>query len=112
MTNCNANAMNSIAKLTNSTAKPTNSIAKAMNSIAKTCKKTPIKTSVFVCLPDYGHKAGCQMKQSTATILCHNNKLTKSPVGCAFWGSDECVPSFPFIFNQVGHCLLHAMKPY
>ena len=34
MTNCNANATNSIAKPTNSTAKPTNSIAKPMNSIA------------------------------------------------------------------------------
>ena len=44
MTNCNANATNSIAKPTNSTAKPTNSIAKptnsianGTNSIAKTC---------------------------------------------------------------------------
>ena len=34
MTNCNANATNSIAKPTNSIAKPTNSIANGTNSIA------------------------------------------------------------------------------
>ena len=62
MTNCNANAMNSIAKLTNSTAKPTNSIAKptnsiaiptnsiakATNSIAKTCKNYKFKNEVGI----------------------------------------------------------------
>ena len=39
MTNCNANATNSIAKPTNSIANGMNSIAKSPNSIAKTCKR-------------------------------------------------------------------------
>ena len=41
--------------------------------------------------------------------------ITNSPVGCAFWGSDECVPSAPclvFIFNQAACLLLHPTKSY
>ena len=71
MTNCNANATNSIAKPTNSTAKPTNSIAKptnsiangtnsiakATNSIAKTCNKGSLEkitcTSCFIVVCIY-----------------------------------------------------------
>ena len=50
MTNCNANAMNSIAKPTNSTAKATNSIANGMNSIAKTCKQHVFKECLLNCI--------------------------------------------------------------
>ena len=45
MTNCNANATNSIAKPTNSTAKPTNSIAKPTNSIANGTNSIAIQTN-------------------------------------------------------------------
>ena len=45
MTNCNANATNSIAKPTNSTAKATNSIAKPTNSIANGTNSIAIPTN-------------------------------------------------------------------
>ena len=42
------------------------------------------------CLPDHSHKARGLKKQHTATIPCHNNKLT---YGMYISGSDKCLPS-------------------
>ena len=126
-TNSNAKPMNSIAYRTNSTAKAMNATAKAMNStvngtksIAKTVKTRKhlqavgyrsflkiTKTRIFVCqpaCPDHSHKAGSQMKQHTATILCHNNKLTS--VMCFLMS--VC----PLFLLSSMYVLLHVMKPY
>ena len=48
--------------------------------------------SLTAPLTDHSHKARGQTKQRTATTI------TNSPMGCAFWGSDECRPSAPCLF--------------
>ena len=55
------------------------------------------------CLTDHSRKVRSQTKQRTVTIYA---TITHSPVGCSFWGSDECRPSAPclFFFLQSG-CL-------
>ena len=68
------------------------------------------KTQILVSLPHHSRKARGQTKQRTATIFA-----TMSPVGCAFWGSDECRPLllvFCFIFNQAASLLLYPTSPY
>ena len=57
MTNCNANATNSIAKPTNSTAKATNSIANGTNSIAKATNSIAKTYKVVIDSPHLSRSA-------------------------------------------------------
>ena len=62
-------------------------------------------------LPDQSRKAGGQIKQCTATILWHNNKLTSGM--CLLGVLMSVCPLhlvFPFIFNQAGRRFLYAMN--
>ena len=88
MTNCNANATNSIAKLTNSIAngtnsiaKPTNSIAngtnsitKATNSIAKTCNVCLLYRVTIVC--------SCTCFSAMLLPMMFNHYITIHPKSC------------------------------
>ena len=65
LTNSIANGTNSIAKLTNSIANGTNSIAKAMSSIAKTCNRLQYGFHLPVYIAsNYSNTSGRQVHQT------------------------------------------------
>ena len=107
MTNCNANATNSIAKPTNSTAKPTNSIAKPTNSIANGTNSIAIPTN-SIAIPTNSIANGTNsIAKATNSIAktCKTNILEHL-------NSNNLLTSHQFGFLEGHSCttqLLHVM---
>ena len=56
------------------------------------------KTQILDSLPHYLITVAKLKAKQSSTRPPFYAKITNSPVGCAFWGSDECRPSVPCLF--------------
>ena len=103
MTNCNANATNSIAKLTNSTAKATNSIAKPTNSIANGTNSIAIPTN-SIAIPTNSIANGMHSIAKATNSIAKTCKSVCS-IRINEWVSEHFYHCLTPIYN---HCAVYA----